>query len=1666
MEPAYQVPAGIDSKSYITDTHGPNSMNGQKSLDTSGCAYFDLSDYAGSWYTFTATADEFKWSIRYDVAENHYGTLYEVYFDVREATDVVNGDGSGGCDILVEVWDDAGGMPNTVLWSEVIPAADIPMDVYFYQYLALNGGAGVDVGYGPYHVSFEVQGGDPADYIKFYLNQNEDGTDNGNSYAFYPAYAGGPVWVALGDAFGIPLHLSTIVYACQDYSVCYNKEIVSGGYVLSIPYYGVYTTAGSDINGFGQRFTSETAETLNTLIIWLYNHPSDYYGPTTQLNGVDVMVVADDGAGNPDPTTVLATASIPAGLANVYPNGFGWNGHAFDFSSLNLVFVGPWHVLCQTTGDNPADGRIGFVLNDTDSDPDFIGGSVNWVNPAEGYWELCGVNWTWLNELWGVDAAFDYAPIVCLDEFSACQWQILYNALSVNGVSGPIYYAQKVAGVNINRVQEIWTVQTEPGFWGDPSTTPAIEFYIWADGGGQPGAIIYQTELLPDNYDFPSVYGWVNLVIPDVQVVGDFYVGVSWDNTDPGDNYIPAFDAGTTNVNGGSLYSFDGVAWGDLGAAMGWASSNSIFEVNFCSIPFDEMACDPKPAGYGNWPTLQQNMQRTGHSYMSIGSDANCDLTVNNYYFHPSNGAPNVGPIVYEGFVVMPFYAASSEYQIFDLYDLSTPIATINNGYGYINSVPSIYEVGGVPYLFLAGGQTSRIDCYDFSNPAVPTLVWTLNSTDGYKGLPMLAGDGTSYTNFMMLNDGTDDVLFFSTNKAQIFAVYAATGMPYAGWAANGYVYAIPGFNSVITRGMTNDGVGTLFISNQDAPKGGLTALDAFTGDELWRFSGTSFKGSEVYGVTVSVEGFDAGIAYDNGKIWAVSTCVGDHPVDAVLYEFDAANGTPIMYIANNYMRYAQTPVVDQNNVLFQTYTRWYHPPIDLGSLYAIRKTNGNIAWIKNWGNFTTDDRFYNEMILTCETQAADLLFAFSDNGFLHCMNADDGSELFNRRIDYGSTYGQNVGGGGAIALDTAGVTHILFSTYMGGLIDLTEQAYRPRLQVNKPTITKGVSFGTDANYPVLLEDFLSNTGCADLNIQIDIDEASNGSTPGGFDFTAVGDELANEAERMAVAMNDNKLGMYLLESTVAIDENADLRNVASKAVTNPAALAAPAFVSVDQYIDVVAAGDSYDLSLIVDQNELTRGIQTCYAVITSDDPDYFMNDPVADAGQPDVPEVTINIIGGCLIEKQALHFGESQQWTKNVSNTGRIGNRDDEAVWDPACWDIGGDESSYYAGAHFYATGQYRVAMNSQDWLSSTTPLDGEDAIFASMQADPNYVSDDCVPGLASGVNMGTIAYFQGDSYHTLYGNEVYSTVLDSVQNWDDGAGWDWANVQAFFGPFDDTLTIGIMGNCKTIGVYGDAALNGTLHNLVIKVWNFWERNGNAVTDWYFGTYQDPDISGSGRQRANYYGPASLCWTYTEGGTVANGAVKIPFGCGQEPAINSVHFWGNQSGDGAGFFAYVYWDSLYFYCEHYNGLFDNVAGLSGGDGESHYTLVKHDFEPNGEFLFAEALFQVTGMSNSASANELIPLANMANKFMGWGRGDVNNDNVMDIRDIVYEINFIYNGGPGPWPFQYLGNLNPNVDAVYDLNDIMFMIAYYFESGPCPDGYWKHVSPIWDATYE
>ena len=86
-------------------------------------------------------------------------------------------------------------------------------------------------------------------------------------------------------------------------------------------------------------------------------------------------------------------------------------------------------------------------------------------------------------------------------------------------------------------------------------------------------------------------------------------------------------------------------------------------------------------------------------------------------------------------------------------------------------------------------------------------------------------------------------------------------------------------------------------------------------------------------------------------------------------------------------------------------------------------------------------------------------------------------------------------------------------------------------------------------------------------------------------------------------------------------------------------------------------------------------------------------------------------------------------------------------------------------------------------------------------------------------------------------------------------------------------------------------------------------------------------------------------------------------------------------------------------------------------------------------------------------------LAHQLNKFMGYGRGDLNNDNVINLADVVYLTNWINYGGTGPIPFEYLANVDTNTSApYYTQDDVVFLADYYFNGGPCPGGILKHTS--------
>lgn len=61
--------------------------------------------------------------------------------------------------------------------------------------------------------------------------------------------------------------------------------------------------------------------------------------------------------------------------------------------------------------------------------------------------------------------------------------------------------------------------------------------------------------------------------------------------------------------------------------------------------------------------------------------------------------------------------------------------------------------------------------------------------------------------------------------------------------------------------------------------------------------------------------------------------------------------------------------------------------------------------------------------------------------------------------------------------------------------------------------------------------------------------------------------------------------------------------------------------------------------------------------------------------------------------------------------------------------------------------------------------------------------------------------------------------------------------------------------------------------------------------------------------------------------------------------------------------------------------------------------------------------------------------------------GDADNDEVVNIGDAVYLINYIFKSGPSPDPV-CLGD--PNDDGSVNIGDAVYLIAYIFTGGPAP----------------
>jgi hypothetical protein len=62
--------------------------------------------------------------------------------------------------------------------------------------------------------------------------------------------------------------------------------------------------------------------------------------------------------------------------------------------------------------------------------------------------------------------------------------------------------------------------------------------------------------------------------------------------------------------------------------------------------------------------------------------------------------------------------------------------------------------------------------------------------------------------------------------------------------------------------------------------------------------------------------------------------------------------------------------------------------------------------------------------------------------------------------------------------------------------------------------------------------------------------------------------------------------------------------------------------------------------------------------------------------------------------------------------------------------------------------------------------------------------------------------------------------------------------------------------------------------------------------------------------------------------------------------------------------------------------------------------------------------------------------------------GDVNNDGIVNIGDVVYMVSYLYKGGPAPIPMPCVGDVNN--DDIVNVGDVVYLVAYLYKGGPPP----------------
>jgi hypothetical protein len=136
---------------------------------------------------------------------------------------------------------------------------------------------------------------------------------------------------------------------------------------------------------------------------------------------------------------------------------------------------------------------------------------------------------------------------------------------------------------------------------------------------------------------------------------------------------------------------------------------------------------------------------------------------------------------------------------------------------------------------------------------------------------------------------------------------------------------------------------------------------------------------------------------------------------------------------------------------------------------------------------------------------------------------------------------------------------------------------------------------------------------------------------------------------------------------------------------------------------------------------------------------------------------------------------------------------------------------------------------------------------------------------------------------------------------------------------------------------------------------------------------------------------------------------------------------------------------------------YEQQLEVTGGTGEKFWADRDSDLEGTGLELSAEGLlsgiplvenniyFVAAAQDNYDRYTDRAYLI----EVMLYMEGDANADAQINIGDAVYVINYVFNGGPSPYPVELAGDAN--CDVMANIADAVYLINFVFKSGPRPE---------------